>query len=316
MSYEFKSHFANRIKSMLDHRTKIGRDTRRYREGLGNFDRFCLNNFPNETVLTKELAFAWCNDAANSSGRRVPDIRGFGNYLISIGETAYIMPTSFFPLPRAELPYIFTNNELADFFEATDRQSKSYNSPILEYSIPVVFRLLYACGLRPQEVRTLRRNDVNFREGTIYIAGAKHYKDRILPISAEITELCRKFDSIAYTVYPDRKYFFQHPSGTVYTKQWLTKWFHKCWKRSGNGNERGPCTPYDLRHNFATQTLMRWVEEGKDLDSRIPYLSAYMGHSCFKSTYYYLHLLPERLSKMDFTRAGSVIPEVVYEEAY
>ena len=59
---------------------------------------------------------------------------------------------------------------------------------------------------------------------------------------------------------------------------------------------------------------MRWVEEGKDLNSWIPYLSAYMGHITFKSTFYYVHLLPERLSRMDFTRTSGIIPEVCDEE--
>jgi integrase len=274
-----------------------------------------MASFPEESTLSKELAFAWCNAAKNNSNRRLPDIRGFARYLVSIGETAYVMPTSFFHIPKAEHPYIFTKHELEHFFEATDRQPKSRNSPILEYSIPVVFRLQYACGLRPQEVRTIRRNDFNWKDGTIYVVGSKNHKDRILPISGEMAELCRKFDLIADAVYPDRIHFFQHPSGTAYTKQWLTKWFHRCWERSGNGSERGSSTPYDLRHNFATQTLMRWVEEGKDIDACIPYLSAFMGHACFKSTYYYIHLLPERLSKMDFTSTAGIIPEVDYEEA-
>jgi len=84
---------------------------------------------------------------------------------------------------------------------------------------------------------------------------------------------------------------------------------------SGNDSGRGRCTPYILRHNYATQTLMRWVEEGRDLDAMAPYLSAYMDHEKFSSTYYYILLLPERLARMDFTRYGGVIPEVNdYEE--
>lgn len=82
----------------------------------------------------------------------------------------------------------------------------------------------------------------------------------------------------------------------------------------GNGNERGICVPYDLRHNYATQTLMRWVEEGKDLDAWMPYLSAFMGHVSFSSTFYYIHLLPERLAHMDFTHIEGIIPEVGHEE--
>jgi integrase len=127
-------------------------------------------------------------------------------------------------------------------------------------------------------------------------------------------EMCRKYDLIAEMKTPDRVYFFQSPTGEAYTHGWLTAKFHQCWKISENSSARGTCVPYDFRHNFATQMLMRWVEEGKDLNALLPYLSAYMGHASFSATFYYVHLLPERLSKMDFTRAGSIIPEVEYEE--
>lgn len=83
---------------------------------------------------------------------------------------------------------------------------------------------------------------------------------------------------------------------------------------SGNGTTRGSCTPYALIHNFATQILMHWIEEQRDLDAMIPYLSAYMGHESFSATYYYIHLLPERIALMDFTRSDGIIPEVDDDE--
>lgn len=55
---------------------------------------------------------------------------------------------------------------------------------------------------------------------------------------------------------------------------------------------------------------MRWISEGKDLDVYIPYLCAYMGHASFKSTYYHVHLLPEKLAAMDFMKSAGIIPEV------
>jgi len=251
-------------------------DVKRFVINLANFDRFCLRRFPGESFLTKELAFAWCNDACGNSGYRAQTIRAFGKYLISMGEDAFIMPPTFFPSRKADLPYIFSETELRRFFEATDRFPGYRNSPLLEYTIPVVFRLQYACGMRPQEVRLLKRTDFNFADGTIYIAEAKHYKDRRLAVKPDIMEMCRKYDRIAEAVIPNRIYYFQSPTGKTYSHGWLTAKFHKCWKISGNQNTCGNCVPYDFRHNFATQILMRWVEDGKDLNVWIPYLSAYM----------------------------------------
>lgn len=72
-----------------------------------------------------------------------------------------------------------------------------------------------------------------------------------------------------------------------------------------------------FRHNYATRTMMRWMNEGKDIMAMTTYLSAYMGHTEFTSTLYYIHLLPERLIKssgIDWKRFSCIYPEVSYEE--
>jgi integrase len=317
MNYTFQSHFSERIKDMLEYRSALGRDIVGYGWSLANFDRFCLSRYPDESSLTKELAFAWCADTDGSSGHRTQVIRGFARYLASIGDAAFLMPPGFFPYRKPDLPHLFTETELRRFFEATDHFPGSRKSPLLEYTVPTVFRLLYACGMRPQEVRLLKRADFHFGDGMIYIAEAKHCKDRRLAVNPDVMEMCRNYDRIAETTVPKRVYFFPSPEGGHYKNGWLTAKFHQCWEMSGNdtGAGRGSCTPYAFRHNFATQTLMRWVEEGKDLDAWIPYLCAYMGHAVFSSTFYYVHLLPERLRRMDFTRVSGIIPEVDDDEA-
>ena len=316
MKYEFRSRFAETIKDMLEHRTTMGHSVTAYRNHLSNFDRFCLNHFPNESVLTKEIAFAWCNDAKGNGGyNRASIIRGFAKYVLLVSGAAYVMPVSFFPKQKAKPPFIMNDVELRKFFEATDCYPSNSNNRLLEFTVPVVFRLQFACGLRPQEVRRLRHVDFNLTDNTIYISAGKHNKDRRLPVNAELMGLCMRYDRIAEAVIPRRVHFFQSPTGAAYSKDWLEDVFDKCWKMSGNDSSRGSCTPYMLRHNYATHTLMQWVEEGRDLDAMIPYLSAYMGHEKFSSTYYYIHLLPDRLACMDFTRSDGVIPEVKdYEE--
>jgi integrase len=301
---------------MLAYRAALGRSIVGYRWNLANFDRFCLSCFPSESSLTKELAFAWCNDANGSSGYRAQIIRGFARYLISIEEEAFLIPPGFYPPHKPDLPYIFTDDELRRFFETTDRFPGYCNSSLLEYTVPVVFRLQYACGMRPQEIRLLKKTDFDFTAGTIYIAEAKHCKDRRLAVNPDVMEMCRNYDRIADTTIPNRVYFFQSPTGGAYSPGWLTAKFHQCWEMSGNCADagRGSRTPYAFRHNFATQTLTRWIEEGKDLNAWIPYLCAYMGHATFSSTFYYIHLLPERLNRMEFMSADGIIPEVEDDE--
>jgi integrase len=315
MMHELRSGFAGRIKNMLEHRALMGRHTADYQKYLENFDRFCLKNYADESVLTQEIALSWCNEAINFSAvKRACIMRNFGRFLALSDENAYILPQMSYPSHRANPPYIFTDDELKNFFSATDRCSPKRN-PLLQYTVPVIFRLQYACGMRPQEVRKLRCIDFNFADQTIYIAEGKHNKDRKLGVNSEIMELCMKYDQIANSVTPERTFFFQAPSGEAYSSLWLSTNFHKCWEMGGNSNERGICVPYDLRHNYASRVLMRWLEEGKDLNTWVPYLSAYLGHESFKATFYYIHMLPERLALMNFVRLDGILPEVCCENA-
>lgn len=316
MSRVFHSRFADDIRGMVAYKTSLGHKADSYEWDLQNFDRYCAEYYPDAENLTKEIVFGWCQ-AGKENGKsayRASAIRNFGKYLVAIGKEAYVLPAEMFVPQKADLPYLFTDAELERFFEATDHYPHRDNSPLLEYIIPVIFRLQYACGLRPQEARLLKRTDFDFMKNTIYISESKWCKDRCLPVSAEIMGLCKKYDAIAQEIFPERIYFFPSRSGTAYTHGWLTAAFHKCWELSGNDTSSKPCVPYDLRHNFATRTLLRWAGEGKDFEAYLPYLSAYMGHASFHSSYYYVHLLPEKLAALDFMGSNGIIPEVPHEE--
>ena len=180
--------------------------------------------------------------------------------------------------------------------------------------IPVMFRLQFACGMRPQEVRRLKCLDFNFTKNTIYISESKKNKDRILAVRPEIMEMCRKYDCIARRLKQGRTYFFPSVRDSAYSAQSVTAMFHKCWKKAGNDISGRHCTPYDLRHAYASRVLMGWIEQGRDLDAYIPYLSTYMGHERFQDTYYYVHMLPQRLSKMGFMEVRGIVPEVENEK--
>jgi hypothetical protein len=53
---------------------------------------------------------------------------------------------------------------------------------------------------------------------------------------------------------------------------------------------------HDLRHSFAVATLLDWYRDGADVASKMPLLSAYLGHVSPASTYWYLQAAPELLA--------------------
>jgi len=313
--YEYNSRFALDICTMLSYKEALGHKASSFAPSLLCFDRFCAQKFPEDDNLTQEISFAWCLDGRKElmCAHRMHAIREFGKYLAAVGKNAYVLPTALIPNKKADLPYLLTDRELEAFFRATDNYPHRANSTLIEYTVPVIFRIIYACGLRPQEARKLKRSDFDYQKNTIYIEESKWCKDRRLLVNKSVMSMCRKYDAIVGMKFPERTVFFPNQHGEMYGHEWLTETFHKCWDLSGIGTAKGSCVPYDLRHNFATRTLLRWVSEGKELDTYIPYLCAYMGHASFKSTYYYIHLLPEKLAAMDFMQTAGVIPEVPHE---
>jgi len=51
----------------------------------------------------------------------------------------------------------------------------------------------------------------------------------------------------------------------------------------------------NFRHRFAVQTLLRWYQEGADVNQHLPELSTYLGHVKVSDTYWYLTAIPQLL---------------------
>jgi len=130
-------------------------------------------------------------------------------------------------------------------------------------------------------------------------------------MSPDMMRLCREYDR---ALPPERTYFFMQASGKAYTASQVDKLIKKCWLCANPGVENLPnIRTYDLRHRFASACLNRWLDEGADLNNKIIYLMAYMGHDRIDETLYYVHILPENLVKsagIDWDALNSVIPEV------
>ena len=47
---------------------------------------------------------------------------------------------------------------------------------------------------------------------------------------------------------------------------------------------------HDLRHSFACHCLIRWYNQGADVNANLPILAAAMGHVHIQATQIYLHL--------------------------
>ena len=306
----FTSNFAPHITAMLEWRTSLGHSPRDMTNAMTGFDRFCASHYPGETVLTRELATAWCRDTATGTwgAYRSRAVRESGKYLQLIGVDGFIVPSAWIARPARGLPHMFTDDELAAFFRAADSIDAEYRSPFREYTIPVIFRLILGAGLRPPEARRLRRRDIDAGNAMVMIERSKRNKDRRVPVTGDLAGLLARFDHLADLRRPGREWFFEDKPGRQYSPSWLIAGYHLCCELAGGIAPAS--TPYALRHNYATRTLMRWVEEGRDIEAWLPCLAAYMGHQKYSSTAWYVHLLPGRLAATGLTSAAGIIPAV------
>ena len=92
------------------------------------------------------------------------------------------------PGPARYVPHIYTDQELAALFAQTDRCHYDSQVPFRHLVMPVLFRTIYACGLRASEARLLRFADVDLETGVLTIRNGKGGKDRQVPVSAPLRE--------------------------------------------------------------------------------------------------------------------------------
>lgn len=281
---------------------------------------FVTVNYIDKKVLDKELVETWLYDIKNrypnTLVRKISVIRQLAIYGNSIGIISYIIPTNVAPKTMAYIPHVFTELELTAFFYAAN------NIPISQRTqrqliVPVIFRLIYACGLRPGEAIRLKREHVNLEEGRIFIKESKGYKDRNVMLSDELHTLLIKFDNRIHQEFCNRTYFFAKDKENRFSGNWLNKTFWKCWEIAGVAEFHGSHPRViDFRHTFATNRWLLWMGENVDFEVFMPYLSTYMGHSSIKETFYYFHLIPDFYAKASKNMIGNndLIPEVdIYE---
>jgi len=309
-----EGHFAKRINSFYDQKRSLGYDYRDYYYKLGLFADFAAENFPAETTLTKELALAWCAQKGSESkatqNKKILALRQFAKYLLSIGETAYVIPSSFIHKGIQKTIRILSLEEIAAIWKALDKTVPLQSNLVRQLVFPAIFRTIYCCGLRPSEALKLRIEDVNLEHGILDIKESKGHKSRIVVMPEDLTGYCRHYERQVCTLLPNRAAFFPNTLGTQFCYQTLWKGFKEIWNT--NISDERPRI-YDLRHSFATHRLYLWMKEGKDIDVMLPYLSAYMGHSSPSETYYYIHFVPGLLKSMsgkDFSDCQHLLPEV------
>ena len=259
------------------------------------------------------------NLQTNTILRDVSAINGFLDFVIRKGYTAYKIPSISLPKENRNFrAYIFTDDEIERMLIAADHVPFTEQNPARKHQLPVMFRILFNCGLRTSELLKLGMRDVNLKENVFTILDTKFHKNRLVPFTDTVAESLTQYlemfppKSTDSLIFPSSS---PRSNGGRYGNSWLQAQFRQLLRTAGipyNGSGKGP-RPHDIRHTFAVHCLNNWVLSGEDLTAALPVLSRYLGHNGLTGTQKYLQLTaqmyPDIVAKLE-VRFGGLIPQM------
>lgn len=159
--------------------------------------------------------------------------------------------------------------------------------------------LLYCTGIRLGEALRLQLLDLDMAASLLLVRQSKG-RSRLVPFHRSLgRELGRYLvgrGSFAPARPADR--VFVNAQGKPLSLNRASETIRGLLREAKLKPHAGRCgpRPYDLRHAFAVHRLTRWYRAGVDLQARLPWLSAYMGHDDILGTETYLTATPELLA--------------------
>jgi integrase/recombinase XerD len=223
---------------------------------LARFAAFCRSEFVGLQAPTQASVEAWiaaaqqCGVTPATVQCLVAPVRELARWLRRRGRPAYVLPSGTLPRPARYVPHIYTDCELADLFAQTDRCHYNSQVPLRHLVMPVLFRTIYACGLRASEARLLRTDDVDTGAGVLRIRDAKGGKDRQVPVSEPLRARLAAYDARVAGHRARGEWFFPGRPGQPLTLGNIEKNFRRfLWQARipHGGRGHGPRV-HDLRH--------------------------------------------------------------------
>ncbi len=190
MSRHFYSIYGPSIKNFLSLKRSLGFKYQAGEYELGKLDKIAFQREKSFIGITKEFADAVChkqpNESEKSRNNRIQIIRQFAFFLNDTGHPSHVPNLPSFK--SSYTPYIFTKEEVLRFFTFCDQIKTSNRNPRTGmFFMPVLFRLLYATGIRVGEAMSLSISDVDVENNLLKVRDSKNGKERIVPFSESMS---------------------------------------------------------------------------------------------------------------------------------
>jgi len=313
-AYEWKSDLKDLLCPFIREKQMTGFKYEKQVRELERFDTYCYYNGYGGRHLTKPMLedFIYGEfERPSTHYKKEIVMKDFAEFMGRHRYDVYV-PTvrSAPPRKNPHIPYIFTQEELHKFFSEVDSypREETNNRNVLD---PVLFRLLYGSGLRVSEALNLQLKDVDSEQEVLVIRHAKNNKDRLVPITKSLMRRVQLLLDTYHRFSTDTSFLFPSMTGYKTDKSAVYRRFRDYLLMADIPHTTAGPRVHDLRHTFAVCCLKKWVLSGADLMNALPYLAAYMGHTDFRATQYYLRLTadlyPDLINRTE-VEFGYVIP--------
>lgn len=300
----FVSQLAPELDAFLAFKRTMGHPYVRAEFTLRSFDRFVLSHARRHRPFRlDEAILAWL--ASQSKDRKpvtvtvdLGAVRQFCLYRRRLDPGAFVPGRAWAPQSTKSefLPFVFTDGQVRELL----RRATSLDRPRFRGTVfRALLLVLYCTGVRFGEALRLRVKDVDTDRGLLFIVESKG-RSRWVPfersLGRELKHYLAARRALA-TARPDDPFFIdgkRRPLRCKAASEVVRALLRAAGLKPPVGRV-GP-RPYDFRHTFAVHRLTRWYRAGVDINARLPWLSAYMGHNDILGTESYLTATPELLA--------------------
>jgi integrase/recombinase XerD len=290
------------VQEYLSMRRSLGFQLRKTGKGLCDFVTFMEQH--RASYITQALALDWAQQPTKVQpshwAQRLSFVRVFARHRSATDPRTQIPPPGLLPFqPKRARPYLYSDVEIEGLLRAARGMRCGYvGGELRSWVYYCLLGLLSVSGLRLGEARNLQLQDVDLKAAVLTIRGAKFGKTRLVPLHASTCKVLGNYIARRnrhWAKRPVSSYLFVSSWGNRLDSGDVHRTFYALSRRIGlrsPSDSHGPRL-HDMRHRFATNTLIHWYRSNQDPERRLPILSAYLGHVHVADTQWYLSGSPE-----------------------
>ncbi len=290
----FTNGFFMSINSFLDYLTSEKKYSKHtitaYKNDLQSFKVFCESEYGNQPI--EEVNYAqirtWVVSLVEDKlsnrtiNRKVSSLKSFYKYLQRTNQLKVNPLAKHQALKvskKIQIP--FSEKELVSVLEFNFEEENFEN-----VRDKLIVELLYATGMRRNELVNLKFADVDLKSGVVKVKG-KRNKERYIPLIRSVQESLNKYIRYREQLATVDVYLLLTKKGKKLYDTFVYRVINSYFSRVSSKVKK---SPHIIRHSFATHLL----DGGADLNS----VKELLGHSSLASTQVYTHTSLGKLKKV------------------